>query len=468
MRSRTRARLALAALTAAAGGYAAARPTLMPWPSRVRQGFIVAMTAASGTAAFLAAGSVGVRAGGLPTATQRLRRAGLVAAGSAAAFGAVKVAKGQATSRLEGGGRAIEPGFATPPAAETLSGGPGSFVDFTTVGREGARFLGSSVPPEIVQEVTGIAPERPDGSARPPLSGLTGVRVFVGYDSAPTPEERVALALAELRRTGAYDRSTLLIGAPAGSGYANPTPVDVLEILLGGDTATVAVGYGLLPSFLSLDRVSLAARTQSLLIEGIVADLASRAHRPRLLLYGESLGARVQQAAIPGGTRDLDRLGIDAALWVGTPGGPESVAFHAATSGESITIDRPEQIPSSLPEPRPRVWFLEHDGDPVVRFAPTVAYRRPDWLARQPRGRNVPEGMLWTPGITWAQVMIDTLFATNVKPGNFESRGHDYRADLGAVVPAAYGLSVDEGTAQRLEAALRHLEVERARRVGEA
>ena len=427
----------------------------MQWPSRVRQGFIVAVTATSGTAAFLVAGSVGLRADGLPTATQRLRRAGLVAAGSAAVVGAVKVAKGQAARRLEGGGRAIEPGFAAPPTSQTLSGGPGSLVDFTTVGREGARFLGSSVPAEIVQEVTGIAPERP------------GVRVFVGYDSAPTPEERVALALAELRRTGAYDRSTLLIGAPAGSGYANPTPVDVLEILLGGDTATVAVGYGLLPSFLSLDRVSLAARTQSLLIEGIVADLASRAHRPRLLLYGESLGARVQQAAIPAGTRDLDRLGIDAALWVGTPGGPESVAFHAATSGESITIDRPEQIPSPLPDPRPRVWFLEHDGDPVVRFAPTVAYRRPDWLARQPRGRNVPEGMLWTPGITWAQVMIDTLFATNVKPGSFESRGHDYRADLGAVVPAAYALSVDEGTEQRLEAALRHLEVERARRVGE-
>jgi uncharacterized membrane protein len=114
------------------------------------------------------------------------------------------------------------------------------------------------------------------------------------------------------------------------------------------------------------------------------------------------------------------------------------------------------------------VWFLEHDGDPVVRFEPTVAYRRPEWLAREPRGRNVPEAMLWSPGITWAQVMIDTLFATNVKPGNFESRGHDYRADLGAVVPAAYGLSVDEGTAARLEDALRRLEVERARRVGAA
>lgn len=453
---RSRARLGVAAATAAAGGYAAARPTLMQWPTRVRQGFIAAMTLASGSAAYLAAGSVGLRAGGMPSGAQRLRRTAIATAGGAAAFGAFKVAKSQASRRLEGGGRAIEPGFSSPPTLQTVSGGPGSLVDFATVGREGARFLGSSVPSQVVEEVTGSPLQMP------------GIRVFVGYDSAPTPEERVDLALAELRRTGAYDRSTLLIGAPAGSGYANPTPVDVLEILMHGDTAAVAVGYGLLPSFLSLDRVALAARTQSLLIEGIAADLAGRHRRPRLLLYGESLGARVQQAAIPAGTADLDRIGADAALWVGTPGGPDSVSFHAATAGESITIDRPDQIPSPMPDPRPRVWFLEHDGDPVVRFEPTVAYRQPAWLVQRPRGRNVPDAMLWSPGITWAQVMIDTLFATNVKPGKFESRGHDYRADLGAVVPAAYGLSLDEGTAVRLEAALRSLEIERARRVGEA
>ena len=456
MHGRTRVRLGLAALTAAAGGYAAARPTLMPWPDRVRQGFIASMTVASGAAAFLAAGSAGLRADGLATPMQRVRRAALVGVGGVTAFAAFKVVKSQAATRLEGGGRAIESGFSIPPGLQTVSGGPGSLVDFASVGREGARFLGSSVPAGVVEQVTGDEPLMP------------GVRVFVGYDSAPTPEERVALALAELRRTGAYDRSTLLIGAPAGSGYANSTPVDVLEILMRGDTAAVAVGYGLLPSFLSLDRVALAARTQSLLLEGIAADLAGRARRPRVLLYGESLGARVQQAAIPSGSADLDRLGISAALWVGTPGGPESVAFHAATAGESITVDRPEQIPTPLPDPRPRVWFLEHDGDPVVRFEPTVSYRQPPWLAQRPRGRHVPEGMLWAPGITWAQVMVDTLFATNVKPGSFESRGHDYRADLGSIVPAAYGLSVDEGTAERLEEALRHLEVERARRVGEA
>lgn len=456
MRVRTGTRVGITLAAAAAGAYVASRPTLVPWPGRIRPAVTAVLGGLSGATVFIAAGAVGLRGGPTPTLARRARR--LVAAGMAAgtATGAVRVAKSRASSRLEGGGRAIDPGFVTPPTAETVSGGPGSLVDYATVGREGARFLSSTVPASVIEEVTGRAPS------------MSAVRVFVGYDTAPTPQERVALALAELRRTGAYDRAHLLIGAPAGSGYANSTPVDVLEIMTGGDIAAVAVGYGLLPSFLSLDRVPIASETQRLLIDGIAADLAGRQRRPRVLLYGESLGARVQQAAIPGGTSDLDRIGADAALWVGTPGGPQSVAFHAAVASESITVDRPEQIPDPIPDPRPRVWFLEHDGDPVVRFEPTIAYRRPPWLAQRPRGRNVPDQMLWAPGITWAQVLVDTLFATNVKPGQFESRGHDYRADLGATVTAAYALSTDPGTAARLEAALRSLEVARAERIGQA
>jgi uncharacterized membrane protein len=177
----------------------------------------------------------------------------------------------------------------------------------------------------------------------------------------------------------------------------------------------------------------------------------------------------VQQSAIPAGPLDLDRYGISAALWVGTPGGERSDVFHALCAGESYTVDRPEQLPDPVPSPRPRVWFLEHDGDPVVRFRPLLLLHRPPWLSRDgQRGRNVPETMTWKPGITYAQAFVDTMFATHVKPGLFESRGHDYRADLGAVTTMAYGLPADPATAERLEAYLRRTEVERAQRLGEA
>ena len=46
----------------------------------------------------------------------------------------------------------------------------------------------------------------------------------------------------------------------------NSSVRDLTTVSLG-DSAVVVVGYGLLPSFLSLDRVDLAARTQKLLLD---------------------------------------------------------------------------------------------------------------------------------------------------------------------------------------------------------
>jgi uncharacterized membrane protein len=458
-------RPALLGLAAGAvvGGAAAALSrgeTLVDWPDKVRAGFPLVVGGLVGAAAGIkvGVGSSLLRAvtghgrGPVTTVPPVLVAAGLVAGAAVAA----NVASGRFVGKLADQSRELDEGFATPPSQAEVSGGPGSLVTLAELGREGARFVGTVSTPEGIREVAGR-----DAVAAP-------VRVFIGYDSAATPEQRVGLAMAELRRTGAFDRAHLLVQAPAGSGYANPTPVDVLELLTLGDCASVAVGYGLLPSFLSLNKVAVASRTQSLLLDAILLELSARESRPRLLLYGESLGAKVQEAAIPMGPDDLDHYGVAAALWVGTPGGREADDFHARCAGESFTVDRPEQIPSPMPAPRPRVWFLEHDGDPVVRSRPATFLHRPAWLpADGSRGRNIPESMAWKPGITWAQLLVDTMFATNVKPGDFKSEGHDYRADLGAAVTAAFDLAADESTSARLEAYLRVKEVERARRIGE-
>ena len=435
-------------------------PTLVPWPEKVRTAFpfalggLVGATVGVKTAWSLALlrAATGRGPGPVTTLAPVLVGAGIV--GGVAAAGTV------AGRRLLGGlvtqGRDLDPGFATPPADPEVSAGPGSAVTITELGREGARFVGSVTTPDGIREVTGLEPV------------ASPVRVFVGVDAASTPEQRVGLAMEELRRTGAFDRAHLLIQAPAGTGYANSFPVDILEVLTRGDSAAVAVGYGLLPSFLSLTKVGVASHTQRLLLDAIREELSTRTRRPRLLLYGESLGAKVQEAAVPAGPLDLDHYGVAAALWVGTPGGEQADVFHALCAAESYTVDRPEQLPSPMPTPRPRVWFLEHDGDPVVRFRPKLLLNRPAWLPTDgSRGRNIPESMTWKPGITYAQAFVDTMFATNVKPGLFESRGHDYRADLGAVVTAAYDLPADEATAQRLEAYLRQKEIDRAARIAE-
>ena len=232
------------------------------------------------------------------------------------------------------------------------------------------------------------------------------------------------------------------------------------------DCASVVIGYGLLPSFLSMGKVEVGGEAQRLLLDAIALELSEREKKPRVFLYGESLGAKVQQWAVPAGSLDLDKYFVDAVLYVGTPGGVHSDAFHDAVSHESVTLDRPEQVADrQAVRPVSRVWFLEHDGDPVVRFRPDLIWAEPAWLEAEPRGRNVPEEMGWTPLVTWMQVLVDTLFATNVKPGDFQSKGHDYRADLGAVTTAAFRLPTSDAIAARLEEHLRAEEVLKARTI---
>lgn len=432
-------------------------PSLMPWPDNVHKAFPIAIgvIGLSVVSAPLAATAVATRVvrGDGP----RVRTLAIGAAGALAATVAARTARRRFVRKLRDGARQLDPGFEQSPASPLVSTGPGSLITPADVGREGSRYVGTATIDDDVTFVTG----------EPPVAAP--IRVFVGLDAAESIEQRVGLAIAELRRTGAFDRSCLLIQSPAGTGYANSTPVDVIELLTRGDCASVAVGYGLLPSFLSLNRVEIARRTQSALLEAIAAECAHRASAPRLLLYGESLGAKVQQAALPAGVVDLDRLGIDAAVWVGTPGGRDYDHVHGIFDGVAVTLDRPEQIDEvTAAKPHPRVWFLEHDGDPVVRFRPDLMHARPVWLETgRPRGRGVPEEMSWKPGITWAQVLVDTVYATDVTPGEFRSSGHDYRADLGAVVTAAFGLALAEGNPAhgwqaRLEERLRELEVRRA------
>ena len=443
----------------AAGGvaYFSRGETLVAWPDRVRALFPYSVGAVGGAVVGALVGttvSLATRSQQESTTSPwipALAAAGVVTGVVAAG----RVGAERLISSLTEQSRGLDPGFAKAPQNFEVSGSSDSVVDITELGREGARFVGSTTTAADTEFVTGLA------RVREPI------RVFVGVDAAGTVEQRVGLAMAELRRTGAFDREYLLIEAPAGSGFANSTPVDVLEILSRGDCAVVAIGYGLLPSFLSLGKVDLAAHTQRLLLDSLCEELSTAPHRPRLLLYGESLGARVQQAAVKAGPADLDFYGISHALWVGTPGGVTSDEFHDVCSGDSITVDRPEQIPTSFAEGRPRVWFLEHDGDPVVRFRPDLARQRPAWLTGPARGRNVPTSMQWKPGITWAQVLVDTLFATNVKPGDFQSLGHDYRADLGQTVAAAFALPLEDEVVLRLDDRLRHIEIERARRIAE-
>ena len=69
----------------------------------------------------------------------------------------------------------------------------------------------------------------------------------------------------------------------------------------------------------------------------------------------ESLGAKVQQHAIPAGPADLDRYAVAAALWVGTPGGEQALRLLAVRAhGRRVHRDSGHGGHFSTGRPAPR------------------------------------------------------------------------------------------------------------------
>jgi uncharacterized membrane protein len=266
--------------------------------------------------------------------------------------------------------------------------------------------------------------------------------VFIGLESAPTEAERVALALAELERTGAFDRSLLMVISPTGTGYVNYVAVETAAYLTRGDLASVAMQYSLRPSPLSLDRVREGRHHYRMLIDAIHNALTQRPpeRRPRVVLFGESLGAWTSQDAFAHrGTQGLLDAGIDGAIWIGTP-------YMSKWKTEVLNSDRPDvdrslvgrfndfgELQALDPEARQRLRYvmITHDNDAVGHFGLDLLVRAPDWLGpARTRAATVPGAEQWRSPTTFVQTLVDMKNAANVVPGQFEARGHDYRADL--------------------------------------
>ncbi|WP_369812760.1 alpha/beta-hydrolase family protein, partial [Kineosporia sp. R_H_3] len=129
------------------------------------------------------------------------------------------------------------------------------------------------------------------------------VRVYVGQDEAATAAGRAVLAADALARAGAFDRPAILVAVPTGSGWVNQSAVCAVEGLYAGDVASVAVQYSARPSWLAYLSGGEGARAS---VRALFAELRRRVDarppgsRPRLLVYGESLGAWAGLSAFPG------------------------------------------------------------------------------------------------------------------------------------------------------------------------
>jgi hypothetical protein len=75
----------------------------------------------------------------------------------------------------------------------------------------------------------------------------------------------------------------------------------------------------------------------------------------------------------------------------------------------------------------------------------------------------VPGAQQWRSPTTFVQTLVDMKNAANVIPGQFEAKGHDYRADLARFVREVYALPASDDQLAAVERALRASELERKR-----
>ena len=330
----------------------------------------------------------------------------------------------------------------------TCSGSDDSLVAWEGMGREGRRHVLTTVRAQPwAQRPAGL----PDLSI-PTVTGMPAVadpvEVYVGLDNAPSPKARAELALAEMDRTAAWERSLIMLVSPTGTGYVNYCAVAAAQYLTRGDVATVTLQYSKRPSPLSLGKID-DAREQNRLLWSMIAervrDLPGE-RRPRVVLFGESLGAHTSQDVfLHWGTLGLRALGIDRALWVGTP--YSSKWMHEVVQGGRADVDdslvavvndfgQVEEMPAERRRLL-RYVLVSHDNDGVTKFGTDLLLRRPTWL-EGPRSsivdvppyspRGVPPSMRWRPIITFFQLLVDMKNAQT--PGLYQASRHDYRPDL--------------------------------------
>ena len=178
------------------------------------------------------------------------------------------------------------------PTSPLRSGSPESLVPWDTLGYEGRNFAGGGPTVAQIQDFAGAgtAVEEP-------------IRVYAGLQSADGQEAQAQLAVDELERTGAFDRSVLAVVTVTGTGWVDPVAAASLEYMHHGDTAIVGTQYSYLPSWISfLVDLDKAEENGRVLVDAVTQrwEQLPEATRPELLIYGISLGSYGSEHAYVG------------------------------------------------------------------------------------------------------------------------------------------------------------------------
>ncbi|EPH05406.1 hypothetical protein HMPREF1485_00545 [Propionibacterium sp. HGH0353] len=345
-----------------------------------------------------------------------------------------------------------------PPTSPLRSGSSASLQTWDSLGREGKDAVTDGPDAAMIEKVTGQSAKEP-------------IRVYAGLNSRRDYVAEANGVLAELIRTGAFNRKVLVVQNGTGSGWIEEWSVSAVEYLTGGDCATATMQYSYLGSvgaFL-LDRESPKEGAQALfsVIHDYWATLAPET-RPRLYTSGVSLGSYGGQSAFP----SIDDMiaKVDGAVWVGTPG--------FTPIWKDLEADRREGSPAIVPviddgrivrfmgnpgelyhdhwgaayppwAAHTRIAYVQHPSDPVTWWSPEMIWSEPDWM-RERAGDDVNPHIQWTPWSSFWQVTADMALSTTPPGGH----GHNYHSEFIPIWSAVLGIHCDRHTMDAIAKAI--------------
>ena len=318
------------------------------------------------------------------------------------------------------------------PTLATRSGSPGAAQSWADLGRRGQIFTSCGPSAAQIEAVVGEPAMEP-------------IRIYATQSESGIAAA-VEVAMAEVRRTGALHRGTVVLCTPAGRGWVDEFSVQAVEYLTGGDCATISIQYSTLASaFVFLADRETPRESAFALLAAIEDEIELLPHdrRPAIYVSGESLGSYGGHGAFIDADDMIER--VAGAVWIGTPGFTRiarTLTQSRMRGSPEITpvIDNGRHIrfvtkPTELvadaygrvlgPWQAPRIVYVAHASDPMARFTADLAWREPDWM-RERAGSDVNASLRWWPLVTWFQTSTDMATSLDTPPGH----GHIYEDEL--------------------------------------
>ncbi len=216
------------------------------------------------------------------------------------------------------------------PTTPLRSGGPQSLVSWSSLGHQGRVFVSGGPSVEDLSKFNGAKATEP-------------IRAYAGLNSAEGIKAIAKKAAEELRRAGGLDRKVIAVATTTGTGWINEAEATALEYMYNGDTAIVSMQYSFLPSWISflVDKENARQAGQALFeeVDAMVRELPPENKRPKLVVFGESLGSFGGEAPFLALNNLIART--DGALFSGP-------TFNN-TIWTDLTINRDEGSPQWLP-----------------------------------------------------------------------------------------------------------------------